>query len=261
MRIPILRGRGFGTEDVPGAPAAAVVNETFVRKFWPGRDPIGQTLTRDDGTFTVVGVARDGKYRRPWEEPRPYLYTASRQDGRRREILLVRSSGSAETLAPALAAEIRRMDPALPLAAVISVREHIGFSLLPQRLAAGVAGALGALGLALSAIGLAGLVAYSVSRRTREIGVRMALGAAPADVLRLEMRRAAGVAALGLAFGTAAALLATRLIRGLLFGVGAMDPLTFVAVLGLLGVTTLLASYLPARRAARISPTEALRND
>lgn len=261
MRIPILQGRAFGTEDAPGAPLVAIVNQTLAKNLWPGRDPIGQTLTRKDRTLTIVGVARDGKYRRLSETPRSYLYTPSRQEGRVREDLVVRSAGSAQALAGALGAEIRRLEPALPLAAVIPVREHIGFSLLPQRVAAGIAGSLGGVGLALSAIGLGGLVAYSVSRRTREIGVRMALGAAPADILRLEMHRGIRVAVAGLAVGTAGALLATRLLRGLLFGVGAMDPLTFGAVLFLLGVTTLLASYLPARRAARVSPSEALRND
>ncbi len=261
MRIPILQGRAFSTGDAPGARLVAIANQTLAKNLWPGRDPIGQTLTRKGRTLTIVGVARDGKYRRLSETPRPYLYTSSRQEGRVREDLVVRSEGSAQALAGAIGTEIRRLEPALPLAAVIPVREHIGFSLLPQRVAAGIAGALGAIGLALSAIGLAGLVAYSVSRRTREIGVRMALGAAPADVLRLEMRRGIRVAAAGLAIGTAGSLLATHLLRRFLFGVGAMDPLTFGAVLLILAATTLASSYLPARRAARVSPTEALRND
>jgi macrolide transport system ATP-binding/permease protein len=261
MRIPILRGRAFQATDAPGGPTAAIINETLARRLWPGREPIGQTLTQGTQTLTVVGVARDGKYRRPWEEPRAYLYLAFRQQGRLRENVVVRTSGSRESVAAALASEVRRLEPALPTSALISATEHMGFSLLPQRVAGVVAGALGAVGLALSAIGLAGLVAYSVSRRTREIGLRMALGAQTKDVLRLEMRRGIRAAVVGLVLGTAAALLSTRLLSGLLFGVRAIDPLTFGAVLLLLAATTVAASYLPARRAARVSPTEALRSE
>ncbi len=261
MRIPILRGRSFQGADGPDTPAAAIVNETLAARLWPGRDPIGQTLSDADGarTLTVVGVARDGKYRRPWEEPRGYIYLAFRQQGKLRENLVVRTSGSRESLAASLAAEIRRLEPALPGSALVSAQEHMGFSLLPQRVASAVAGALGVIGLALSAVGIAGLVAYSVSRRTREIGLRMALGARSGDVLRLEMRRGIRASALGLAAGTAAALFCGRLLSGFLFGVDPLDPLTFGAVLLLLTVTTLAASWLPARRAARVDPITTLR--
>ncbi|MEP6993816.1 MAG: FtsX-like permease family protein, partial [Acidobacteriota bacterium] len=204
---------------------------------------------------------RDGKYRRPWEDPRAYLYLAFRQQGRLRENVVLRTHGSPQALANALTAQIRRMEPALPASALVSAREHIGFSLLPQRVAGIVAGALGAIGLTLSAIGLAGLVAYSVTRRTREIGLRMALGAETRDILRLEMARGMRVAAWGLLLGAAAALVATRVIEGFLFGVGAMDPPTFLAVILLLAGTAAMASYLPARRAARVDPIAALRNE
>ena len=260
MRIPILQGRAFGTTDAPDAPATAIVNETLAKKLWPGREPIGQVLVEGGRPRTVVGVARDGKYRRPWEAPRSYLYLPFRQQGRLRENLIVRSRGSAESVAGLLRAQLIQLEPALPPGAVFPVREHLALSVLPQRLAAQVAAGLGALGLALSAIGLAGLVAYSVSRRTREIGVRMALGAAPADVLRLEMGRGVRVAAGGLALGMAAALLSTSLTRDYLFGVDAADPATFGGVLLLLLCVALAACYFPARRAARVSPSEALRS-
>jgi predicted permease len=263
MRIPILRGRSFQGEDAPDTPPAAVVNETLAARLWPGRDPIGQTLSDAEGarTLTVVGVARDGKYRRPWEEPRGYIYLAFRQQGKLRENLVVRTSGSRESLAAALAAEVRRLEPALPASALVSAQEHMAFSLLPQRVASAVAGALGAIGLALSAVGIAGLVAYSVSRRTREIGLRMALGARTGDVLRLEMRRGIRPAVAGLALGTAAALASARLLSALLFGVDPIDPLTFASVLVVLAGTTLVASYFPARRAARVDPMTALRSE
>ncbi len=261
MRVPIVRGRAFRSEDAPGAPLAAIVNETLSRKMWPGRDPVGQTMIQDGKTLTVVGVARDGKYRNPWEAPRPYLYVAFRQQDGVREEFLVRSDRTPAALAAALAAEIHRIEPALPVTGVISLREHIGFSTLPQRVAATIAGGLGAIGVALSAIGLAGLVAYSVTRRTRELGIRMALGAAPAHIVQLVMHGGIRVAAAGLAIGTAAALIAARVIQSLLFRVEALDLPTFGAAFLLLAIITLAASWLPARRAARISPMRALRND
>ncbi len=261
MRIPILKGRPFESRDVPGSPPAAIVNETLAKMLWPGRDPLGQTLFKGERALTVVGVARDGKYRRPWEAPRAYLYLSSRQQERARENLVVRATGDREALAAAIRREIHRLEPALPLSAVIPVREHMGFSMLPQRVAAALAGALGAIGLTLASVGLAGLVAYSVSRRRREIGVRMALGAAPGDILTLEMARGVRVAVAGLAAGTLATAAATRLIAGMLFGVTALDPLTFGAVLALLAVLTLASSYLPARRAARLSPMDGLRSE
>src|SRR5262249_22823811 len=124
LRIPILRGRAFSDADSSGAPAAAIVNQTLAARLWPGRDPIGQTLFEDARALTVVGVARDGKYRRPWEEPRPYLYLAFRQQGKLRENLVVRTTGSRESLAAALAADIRRLEPALPTSALLSAAEH-----------------------------------------------------------------------------------------------------------------------------------------
>jgi predicted permease len=261
MRIPIVRGRAFERRDAPGSLPAAIVNETLARRLWPDRDPIGQTLTHLDQTLAVVGVAKNGKYRRVWEEPRSYLYLAARQQGRLRYSLILRAKGSRETLSAALGREIRRLEPALPLSAVLSVREHMGFSVLPQRVGGAIAGVLGAVGLALASIGIAGLVAFSVSRRTREIGVRMALGATPGDVLGLEMQRGVRVAAAGVVLGAVAALVSARLIAGMLYGVTAMDPATFGAVLSVLALMTLAASWLPARRAARIPATEALRSE
>jgi predicted permease len=261
MRIPIKSGRAFGAGDGPGADPVAIVNETLARRLWPGRDALGQTLVQDGRALRVVGVAGDGKSRTLWEAPRGYLYLPARQAGRLEHTLVIRSNGSREALTAALAREIRRLEPALPLSALVSAREHMGFSLLPQRVGGAIGAALGALGLGLASIGLAGLVAYSVGRRTREIGVRMSLGARPGDVLRLEMRRGIRVAAAGLLAGTAAALLAGRGIGGLLFGISAADPATFAAVLVLLAASAAAATYVPARRAARVDPIRALRSE
>jgi predicted permease len=259
MRIPIVRGRPFDRRDGPEAPATAVVNETLAARLWPRLDAIGRTLRFEDRTLTVVGVAKNGKYRRLSEDPLPYLYLAARQAGALHHTLVLRASGSPEALAGALGRERRVLEPALPLSAVLTAREHMGYSLLPQRVAGSVAAAMGAIGLCLASVGLASLVAYSVGRRTREIGVRLALGARPADVVGLEMRRGIRVAAAGLLAGTVAALFGTRFLASLLFGVTAQDPATFVGVLLFLGSMTLGAIYLPARRAARVDPIRSLR--
>ena len=261
LRLPLVSGRPFGPADGVTAPRVAIVNETLARRLWPGRDPIGRTLRERGDILTVVGVARDSRYRRLWEEPRSFLYVSERQSGSLRRDLVVRGGGTDAALAGALRREIRAAEPNLPFAAVLPVRRHMGISLLPQQAGSAVAGSLGLVGLLLAAIGLAAQVAYSVTRRTREIGIRMALGARPADVFLLEASRGAKTAGVGLALGLAGALLLSRSLAKFLFGVSPADPLTFCAVALLLAATSLAATLLPARRAARISPMEALRNE
>jgi predicted permease len=265
LKLPLVSGRPFGPADVLGAPGAAIVNETLARKLWPGRDPIGSRLRREDsGTrtvLTVVGVARDSKYRRLWEEPRAFLYVSERQSGSLRRELVVRGGGPPQSLTAELRRAIRAVEPNLPFASVITVRRYMGFSLLPQRIGSAVAGALGLVGLLLAAIGLAAQVAHSVSRRTREIGIRMALGARPADILVLETGRGVKTAAFGLALGLVGALLLSQTLVKFLFGVSPADPLTFGAVALLLAATSLAATLPPARRAARIDPMKALRSE
>jgi putative ABC transport system permease protein len=175
--------------------------------------------------------------------------------------IVVRGGGGPEALAPALRRQIRAVDPAVPASAVVSMRQYIAFSTLLSRVAGAVSGALGLLGLVLTAIGLAGLVAHSVSRRTREIGLRLAVGAQPRDILALEMRRAARVSAAGFAAGAVAALFATPLLSGFLFGVRGTDPATWATAASVLLGATLLASWLPARRGARMDPLTALRSE
>jgi predicted permease len=257
LRLPILRGRSFTAADAPGATRAAIVNETLARRLWPGQDPLGRSLSNGVNTLTVVGVAKDAKYRRLWEEPRSFLYVSNRQQSRAAADLVVK--GGDATLAAAIRRELRNLEPALPLSTIRLVREYLGFSLLPQRVGGAVAGALGVAGLLLSAIGLAGLVAHSVSRRMREIGIRLAVGAQPADIVHLEMRRGMRVVILGALAGCAAALALAPLLKSLLFGVTSADPKTFAAVTALLCAIAALAAYLPARRAARIDPMAALR--
>jgi predicted permease len=260
MKIPILAGRGFAPTDRADSARVAIVNETLARRFWPGRDPIGRKLGRGEGEAIVVGVARDAKYRRLWEEPRNYVYYPTRQTDFRHGVLIVRGS-TPEALAPMLRDAIRSIDPALPATPAMSVREWTAFSLLPQRLGGAVAGALGVAGLLIAGIGLAALVAHSVSRRTREIGVRLAVGARPGDVVRLEMARGLRVALGGALAGTAAAFFLARLIRGMLYGVSASDPASFAVSAALLLAAAAFAAFVPARRAARVDPMTALRSE
>ena len=261
LRIPILRGRAFLPSDRAGAPLAAVVNETLARRLWPQGDAVGRRISSEGKSYVVVGVAQDGKYRTPGEPQRSFLYVASRQEPTARPALVLHTERDLALITPAIRRELRRLDPAIPFAAVYSVRHHMGFSLLPQRILLGVSATLGGIGLLLAAVGLAGLVGYSVSRRTREIGVRVALGATPGDVVRLEMRRGLTVATAGLAGGTAVALAAARLLRSLTFGIEPHDPLTFALVLLLLAMVAISATYLPSRSAARIDPMTALRSE
>jgi len=261
LRIPILRGRAFLPSDRDGAPLVAVVNESLARRLWPQRDAVGQSFSSEGKSYRVVGVAQDGKYRTPGETQRSFLYVASRQEPTTRPALVLHTGRDLTLITPAIRRELRRLDPAIPFAAVYSVRTHMGFSLLPQRILLGVSATLGGIGLLLAAVGLAGLVGYSVSRRTREIGVRVALGATPGDVVRLEMKRGLAVAAAGLAGGTVLALGAARLLRSLTFGIEPHDPVTFMLVLLLLAVVAISATYVPSRGAARIDPMTALRSE
>jgi putative ABC transport system permease protein len=261
MRIPIRRGRAFEPRDRKGAPPVAVVNDAFARRFWPSGQAVGQTITREEETLTVIGVVPDGKYRKLSETPKPFVYFASAQSERLRRDLVVRGGGPSSSLAAGLRRELKAIDPAIPFPSVMTMEKYIGFSTLPQRVASAVSGALGAVGLALAAIGLAGLVADSVARRTREIGLRLAVGASPRDVLLLEVGRAGRLTAAGFALGAAAAVVATPLLGQFLFGVGAAEPLIFGGVAVILAATTLLASAIPARRAARLDPLQALRSE
>jgi predicted permease len=266
LGIPILRGRAFGREDRADAIPVVIVNETLARTLWGAADPVGRTLVADDRLVRVVGVARDGKYRSLAEPPTPFVYFPASQSERTSYDIVVRAGASNASRGPeALAAPLRRairdIDPAIPAGAVVSMRSYIGFSTLLSRVAGSISAALGSLGLLLTAIGLAGLVAHSVSRRRREIGLRLAVGALPRDILRLEMRRAAVVAAGGFVAGALAAILVTPLLSRFLFGVRGTDPATYAVVGAVLLTATLFASWLPARRGARMDPLAALRSE
>lgn len=262
MEVPLVRGRGFTDLDRRGAPPVVVVNEAFAKKFWGTADPIGKriSITGEGGPWLdVVGLARDGKYVSIAESPRPFVFYPQLQvpDG---ITLHVRTSGDPMRLLPAVRREVTVAAPDWMIERPRTLDEHIGASLLPQRIAAGLLGAFGVVALLLAAVGLYGVVAFAVAQRTREIGIRVALGAKSGEVLGLMLRQGMTLAGIGLAVGLPLAFIVAKLISGLLLGAGAADPLAFVAAAVTLGLVTLLASYVPARRASRVDPMEALRS-
>jgi predicted permease len=259
LRIPLVRGRDLLASDGESAAHVAVVNETFAKHFWPGKDPIGRTLHDGKITVTIVGVARDAKYSSLNEAPMPYIYLPLAQNWRPEVNLLVRTTGDAAALTPVIRDAVRATDPLLPVPAVLTMEAATSVALLPQRVAAAVTAVMGLLGLLLATAGLYGVIAYSVSQRTREIGVRMALGADRANVMRLVLRDGVRIIAIGLAIGLALSAAAARAMTPFLFGVSATDALVFAIVPVALGAVALLASYVPARRAASTDPLTALR--
>jgi putative ABC transport system permease protein len=262
MGTSLLRGREFTEADREGAPGSAILNETLAARLWPNEDALGKrvSVTGPEGPFLeVVGVARDSKYRTLGETPRPYVYLPLAQSYDPKMTLIVRTTGDPKAITPIVREQIRALNPNLPIAGVQTLREQIELTLLPSQIAAWTLGGFGALALLLAGIGIYGVVSYGAAQRTREIGVRMALGAKEKDVLGLVLWDGLIVIGAGLAIGLLLAAAATRVIASFLYGVGATDPLTFVAVPLLLGSVALLASYVPARRAVKVDPLVALR--
>jgi predicted permease len=262
LGIPIVRGREFGEQDAPGTQRALIVNETAARRFWPGQDPIGRRLRFNDEEpwGTVVGVARDGKYRTLGEEPRAFLYHSTFQDYSGFATLVAASDGDERALLAAVRRELNEIDPNLPIFSLKTMSEHLSIMLFPARMGAALLAAFGGLGLLLASIGLYGVVASSVARRTREVGIRMALGARREDVLGLVVREGMVLTGFGLLVGLALAFAASRLLSSLLYGITPADPVTYAAVALVLALVAFLANLLPARRATEVDPVVALRH-
>ena len=264
MGVPLARGRGFAATDVQGPPQALVVNEALARRYWPGEDALGQQVGFSTFTLTVVGIARDARYESLGEEPMPYAYLPlSSAHPRYADYMsvLVRASGDPAPLVPLLRSSIRALDPAVPVLATDTYEQALAGQLLLQRVAAAVLGLFGALTLVLASVGIYGVMAYLVAQRTREIGIRVALGATRGGVLRLVLGRSLLLVATGLALGSALAIGAAGVIADFLFDVGATDPMALGGAVLLLGGVAMLASWVPARRATRIEPTVALRSE
>ena len=264
LGVPILAGRDFTNADRAGAPPVAIVNETLARRFWPGQDALGkflQTGGERASVAQVVGVARDGKYIRMTEAPRPFAFFPILQRGSRQgeTILIARFSGPPSV--EALRSEVRALDPGLPLFRIRTLERLLDDRLADRRNGTLVVEIFGVIAICLAVVGLYGVLSHSVTRRRREIGIRMAMGASPADVRALFLRRGGKLAAIGIAIGLVLSAAVTRLLSKMLFGVEPTDAATFAAVSLLLGAVALAAAWLPARRATRVDPMAALRSE
>jgi len=261
MGIP-LRGRDFRDDENKKESRVAIVNETFAKKFFNGQDPIGRRFNwhgPKDPFFEVVGVVPDGKYNSLGEDPKPAVYTPLYQDYSGTVTLVARTRGDPRQVLAALRAEVQKLDPSISLYATKTLKEHMGTSLFPARMAAIALGSFGVLALILAAVGIYGVMSHVVAGRTREIGLRMALGAQLSDVQKLILKQGMFLAAIGSVCGLVIALGGARMMKSLLYGVSTSDPITFTCVALLLFGIAFLACWIPARRASRVEPMIALR--
>jgi predicted permease len=262
MKIRLLRGRDFTDTD---AGSVAIIDETAARQWFAGADALGRGLTNGKTEFEIIGIAKSGIQRTPRAVGQPFVYfpyaPSSGYDHGTRMILHVRTPVAAPEIYAAIRREVGQLDRRVAPQYAMSLAEYIKLSLLPQRIVAALASALGLIGLALSTIGIFGVVSYAVTQRTHEIGIRMALGARRRDVLGLVLRQGVKLALGGIGIGLFGAWAVTRLLTGFLYGVSATDPLTFGGVALLLAFVTLLTCYLPARRATNVDPLVALRHE
>jgi predicted permease len=258
MQIPVIAGRDFTLDDRLDTRRMMIVNRAMAERYWQG-DPIGRTVRIGDTPYQVVGVVPTGKYQTLAEDPRPYFYLSIRQMYRPNAIIHVRSSESAGAALQRIRSAVSGLDPNLPIFATKTGEQQMAFGTFANRIAASFLGLFGALALLLAGVGLYGVMAFAVAQRTREIGVRMALGATPADILRSVTSQGLRVALLGLAIGSAGALAVLPFASRLLVGVGPRDAATYVGVAAMLTLVAMLASGIPGLRAARLNPVEALR--
>jgi macrolide transport system ATP-binding/permease protein len=259
MGIPIVFGREFSRADDENAAPVVVVNETMAARYWRGRDPIGQRVQVQGRWLQVVGVAKNSKYSSVREAPKPFFYVPQRQNSTVGAALNIRTPLRPETMATALAREIHALDANVAPFEVITLQEQLDRSTSPQLVAVTLVGILGGLALLLAAIGLYGVMSYTVSQSTRELGLRMALGAGASNLLRLVMSRGLTLTAAGILFGVAVALALTRLLGNLLYHVSPRDPVAFASAFAVMTIASLAACFLPAWRAARTDPMRALR--
>lgn len=262
MGIPLTRGRDFTSRDMKSAPGVVIINERMARRFWPDQDPIGKRMSVSGmkGPYLeVVGVAKIAKYYELQERPFSYMYLPYKQKYESHATLHVRTVGDPNTLIGAVRQQAQALDRNLPVFGISTMAGHMNQSLWVSRMAATLLGVFGALALVLVTVGVYGVVAYSVTQRTNEIGIRLALGATPRDVLRLLLGQTMRLALIGLGLGLGLAFAFTRFTSSLLYGVNASDPVIFGGISLLIAGVTLLASYIPARRAMRIDPVITLR--
>jgi predicted permease len=264
LGVPIVEGRGFAETDIAGSPEVVVINQTMARTFWPNESAVGHTVQVLNGTqsrtYRIVGVNRDHKHHGVLERPYPFAYFAdSQRPNPSYKYIVARTNGGADALLAAMRRELLSMESGLVFMGNSTMEQNMGMSLMPARVGAMLAAGFGGLGTLLAAIGLYGVIAFSVTRRTREIGVRMALGAKPSGVLSMVMRQGSVIVAVGLVVGAVLAAAAASALQGLLYGITPFDPLAWGFAIAAMVAAAALANFVPARRAMRIDPMTALR--
>jgi len=263
MQIPLRKGRLFTEQDAPGAPRALIVNETMARRYWPNEDPIGKQVGngRPDGWVPVVGVVGDVRHMSLAQEPDAEIYYPFAQSPQPAMSLALRTSSEPLRFAPALRQAVLELDREQPVSRVAAMEQTLAGSLAAQRFSTVLLGIFAVVALVLAAIGIYGVLAFAVAERTREIGIRMALGAASRQVMRSVLTDALALIGSGVAIGLVAALALVRFISSLLYGVASTDPAVYAGTAAILIAVGALASYPPARRASRVDPMVALRCD
>ena len=259
MRIPLVQGRDFDERDNEHARGVVIINETMARHYWTGGDALGRRIKLDKSWLQIVGIAKDVKNRTLNEALQPFLYVPFLQDYRSNMILVARTVIEPKTMFHAVRAETAALDPKIPMFDAKTFEEHIGLSLFLQRMAATILSIFGLLALSLTAVGVYGVMAYAVSQRTRELGIRISIGASRSDVLKLILGQGLTLSVVGLIGGLVTALVVTRFSAHLLYGVSSADPVTFTVIALLLLGVAVVSGYFPARRATRIDPVVALR--
>jgi predicted permease len=262
LGIPLLSGRDFREDDAGQSQPVIMVNETFAKRYFGGRDPVGRKVRSRGKVRTVVGLVRDAKYFSPAEAPRPFFYYPFSQTyGTSFEVFFfARTAGDPEQAMGTLRNAVNSVDPRASAFHAMTLKEYTQVAVLPQRIAATLLSALGLASLAVAALGLYSVMAYAVSLRTQEIGIRLAMGARPADVVSMVLRDGMKLALVGIVAGVGVALALARLLSRMLVGVSAADPLTYVSASGLLFAIAMVACWIPARRATRVDPMEAFRS-
>ena len=257
--LTLVSGRGFTAADTRDAPRVAVINEAMAQKFWPGKEAVGQTFSTDSATYRIVGVTRTAKVRTLGEEPRPFMLAPLAQEFSASMMLIARTNGDAERTATQMLSSLREIDPGIMAIQVKTMEKHLAAMLLPARLGAMAFTLFAGLALALAVLGVYGVVSYAVARRTREVGIRLAIGAQPSALVRLLMKEGFTLVVIGAAFGLLLGVGSARVLSTLLYGVGSADPLTFVGAPLVLMAAGAVAAFLPARRASRVDPASVMR--
>jgi hypothetical protein len=264
LGVPLLHGRNFSSADTASTPKVAIVNESFVRRHSPGEEALGRrfrTQAIDGPEYQIVGVVADYKVDTVGETAAPYIHYALGQRQFTGQVLMARTAGDASALLTAMRREVLSLEPNAVFLDSQTMAAQVDMALMPARLAAQTAASVGLIATVLAAIGLYGVIAYAVARRTREIGIRMALGAAPGGVIGLVMKQGMTVALAGCALGAIIAYVAAQAIAGALYGVSALDPLAWTGATAALLGSAAVANFLPARRASLVDPSVALRSE